>query len=105
MPKINEAKLYNLGPSYFNMVNRTNDGPKITPMIKFIDVIFDRKKYKIGQDKLNESLSQGYRIQREYQTASGVVFSLTKGITFSEEITGQKFVEEYSESSNLGGPQ
>ena len=87
------------------MSDKANDGSKNTLMIKFIDVIFDREKYKIGQDKLNESLSQGYRIQREYQTASGVVFSLTKGMTVSEEITGQKIIEEYCESSNLGGAQ
>lgn len=87
------------------MSDKANDGSKNTLMIKFIDVIFDREKYKIGQDKLNESLSQGYRIQREYQTASGVVFSLTKGMTVSEEITGQKIIEEHCESSNLGGAQ
>ena len=87
------------------MSNKKYDGPENTPVIKFIDVLFDREKYKIGQDELNKSLSQGYRIQREYQAASGVVYSLTLGMTVSEEIKGQKTIEEYCESSNLGGAQ
>ena len=46
--------------------------------IKFVPVQFEMEEYEKGQDELNDSISQGWRIVTEYQTASGLVFSLSK---------------------------
>ena len=48
--------------------------------IKFVPVQFELTEYEKGQEELNESISQGWRIVTEYQTASGIVFSLTKSL-------------------------
>jgi hypothetical protein len=40
-----------------------------------VGVTFD-ENYKEGQDVLNQAISEGYKITRDYQTESGIVFSL-----------------------------
>jgi len=42
---------------------------------RFVGVTFD-ENYKEGQDVLNQAISEGYKITRDYQTESGIVFSL-----------------------------
>ena len=42
---------------------------------RFVGVTFD-ENYKEGQDVLNQAISEGYKITRDYRTESGIVFSL-----------------------------
>ena len=60
------------------MIQDTEVSPKKTLAIKFVGVSFESTNYKAGQDELNESLCQGYRIVAEYPTSAGIVFSLSK---------------------------
>ena len=81
-----------------------NDGLKITS-IKFVGVSFESANYKIGQDELNESINQGYQIDREYQTSSGVVFSLSKNMHNHENESEQKLMDDYCGGSLTGDSQ
>jgi hypothetical protein len=73
--------------------------------IKFVGVPFESTNYKIGQDELNESISQGYRIVREYPTSTGVVFSLSKNMNNHENDSEQKLMDDYCVGSMAGGSQ
>jgi hypothetical protein len=87
------------------MQSKKIDGPKNIPMIKFVGVSFESTNYKIGQDELNESISQGFRIDREYQTSSGVVFSLSKNMNNHECDSEQKLMNDYCVGSMAGDSQ
>ena len=87
------------------MTRRKKDGLKCTPSIKFVGVSFESTNYKIGQDELNESISHGFRIEREYQTSSGVVFSLSKNMNNHEKDPEQKLMDDYCGGSLTGDSQ
>ena len=63
--------------------------------IKFVPVQFEMAEYEKGQDELNESISQGWRIVTEYQTASGIVFSLTKSLDNHKKNPEQQSMDDY----------
>ena len=44
--------------------------------IKFVNVFFDLKKYKKGEEDINDALKNGYEVSRHFQTESGVVICL-----------------------------
>ena len=46
--------------------------------IKFVNVLFDLKKYKDGEIDINNALNNGYEVSRHFQTESGVVVCLGK---------------------------
>ena len=46
--------------------------------IKFVNVFFDLKKYKKGEEDINDALKNGYEVSRHFQTESGVVICLGK---------------------------
>ena len=50
---------------------------KMTAM-KFVGVVFDPEKYKAGEEKINEALSDGFQIIQDFQTGGGIVFALGK---------------------------
>ena len=87
------------------MKTTNKDGLKRTPSIKFVGVSFESTNYKVGQDELNESISQGFRIVREYQTSSGVVFSLSKNMNNHENDSEQKLMDDYCVGSMVGDSQ
>ena len=58
--------------------------------IKFVPVQFEMEEYEKGQDELNDSISQGWRIVTEYQTATGLVFSLSKNTRQSQKRSKSK---------------
>ncbi len=87
------------------MTRTKKDGLKRTPSIKFVGVLFESTNYKVGQDELNESISQGYRILREYQTESGVVFSLSKNMNNHENNSKQKLMDNFCGGLMEGGSQ
>ena len=50
---------------------------KMTAM-KFVGVIFDPEKFKSGEAEINDALSDGFEVIRDFQTGSGIVMALGK---------------------------
>ena len=46
--------------------------------IKFVGVAFDPQKYKAGETEINDALSEGYEVIRDFQTGGGIVMALGK---------------------------
>ena len=50
---------------------------KLTAM-KFVGVAFDPEKYKAGEAEINEALSEGFEVLRDFETGGGIVLALGK---------------------------
>ena len=50
---------------------------KLTRM-KFVGVAFDPQKYKAGEAEINEALSDGFEVIRDFETGGGIVMTLGK---------------------------
>ena len=50
---------------------------KMTAM-KFVGVAFDPVKYKAGETEINNALSDGFEILRDFETGGGIVMALGK---------------------------
>ena len=50
---------------------------KMTAM-KFVGVVFDPEKYKTGEAEINEALSDGFEVLRDFETGGGIVIALGK---------------------------
>ena len=50
---------------------------KMTAM-KFVGVVFDPEKYKSGEAEINEALSNGFEVLRDFETGGGIVIALCK---------------------------
>jgi len=50
---------------------------KLTKM-KFVGVAFDPQKYKAGEAEINDALSDGFEVIRDFQTGGGIVMALGK---------------------------
>jgi len=63
---------------------------KMTAM-KFVGVAFDPEKYKAGEAEINEALSDGFEVLRDFETGGGIVIALgkweKKGKTVKKEWT------------------
>ena len=63
---------------------------KMTAM-KFVGVVFDPEKYKAGETEINEALSNGFEVLRDFETGGGIVIALgkweTKNKTVNKEWT------------------
>ena len=46
--------------------------------IKFVGVAFDPQKYKAGEAEINDALSEGYEVIRDFETGGGIVMTLGK---------------------------
>ena len=46
--------------------------------IKFVGVAFDPEKYKAGEAEINEALSDGFEVLRDFETGGGIVMALGK---------------------------
>ena len=46
--------------------------------MKFVGVIFDPEKYKTGETEINDALSEGFEVIRDFQTGGGIVMALGK---------------------------
>jgi len=46
--------------------------------MKFVGVIFDPEKYKTGETEINDALSDGFEVVRDFVTDSGIVMALGK---------------------------
>ena len=50
---------------------------KLTEM-KFVGVAFDPDKYKAGEAEINDALSEGFEVIRDFETGGGIVMALGK---------------------------
>ena len=50
---------------------------KMTAM-KFVGVAFDPEKYKAGEAEINEALSEGFEVMRDFETGGGIVMCMAK---------------------------
>jgi len=50
---------------------------KLTKM-KFVGIVFEPEKYKTGEAEINDALSNGFEVIRDFQTGSGIVVALGK---------------------------
>jgi len=73
--------------------------------IKFVPVQFEMEEYEKGQDELNDSISQGWRIVTEYQTPAGIIFSLSKNTGNHKKNPKQRTMDDYYVDSIAGGSQ
>ena len=73
--------------------------------IKFVPVQFELTEYEKGQEELNDSISQGWRIVDKDQTASGIVFSLTKSLDNHKKNPEQQTMDDYCVDSMAGVSQ
>ena len=46
--------------------------------IKFVGVAFDPQKYKAGEAEINDALSEGFEVIRDFETGGGIVLALGK---------------------------
>ena len=65
--------------------------PRKMTAMKFVGVVFDPEKYKSGEAEINEALSDGFEVLRDFETGGGIVIALgkweTKGKTVEKEWT------------------
>ena len=52
--------------------------PKKMTAMKFVGVAFDPEKYKAGEAEINEALSDGFEVLRDFETGGGIVMALGK---------------------------
>ena len=50
--------------------------PKKMTAMKFVGVIFDPEKYKAGEAEINDALSNGFEVLRDFETGGGIVLAL-----------------------------
>ena len=65
--------------------------PKKMTAMKFVGVAFDPEKYKAGEAEINDALSDGFEVIRDFETGGGIVMALgkweNKGKTVKKEWT------------------
>jgi len=61
---------------------------KMTAM-KFVGVVFDPEKYKAGEAEINEALSNGFEVLRDFETGGGIVIALGKWENKSKTVKKQ----------------
>jgi hypothetical protein len=52
--------------------------PRKMTAMKFVGVIFDPEKYKAGEAEINDALSDGFEVIRDFETGGGIVLALGK---------------------------
>ena len=82
MEKENESKIKELEKCIKNQSKdikrlKKKQGRKMI-RIKFVGVIFDPNKFKNGQTEVNDALSDGFEVIRDFETAGGIVMALGK---------------------------
>ena len=57
--------------------------------MKFVGLAFDPQKYKAGEAEINDALSDGFEVLRDFETGGGIVIALgkweNKGKTVNKE--------------------
>ena len=52
--------------------------PRKMTAMKFVGVVFDPEKYKAGEAEINEALSEGFEVMRDFETGGGIVMCMAK---------------------------
>ena len=52
--------------------------PRKMTAMKFVGVAFDPEKYKAGEAEINEALSDGFEVLRDFETGGVIVIALGK---------------------------
>ena len=52
--------------------------PRKMTAMKFVGVAFDPEKYKAGEAEINDALSNGFEVLRDFETGGGIVIALGK---------------------------
>ena len=52
--------------------------PRKMTAMKFVGVVFDPEKYKAGEAEINDALSDGFEVLRDFETGGGIVMALGK---------------------------
>ena len=52
--------------------------PRKMTAMRFVGVVFDPEKYKAGEAEINDALSDGFEVLRDFETGGGIVIALGK---------------------------
>ena len=63
--------------------------PRKMTAMKFVGVVFDPEKYKSGEAEINEALSNGFEVLRDFETGGGIVIALGKWENKSKTVNKQ----------------
>ena len=63
--------------------------PRKLTKIKFVGVAFDPEKYKAGEAEINDALSDGFEVLRDFETGGGIVIALGKWENKSKTVEKQ----------------
>ena len=66
--------------------------PRKMTAMKFVGVAFDPEKYKAGEAEINEALSDGFEVLRDFETGGGIVIALGKWENKGED--GEKGMDQ-----------
>ena len=75
MGKENDSRIEKLEKQIKKLKKRPTK--KLTKM-KFVGIVFEPEKYKTGEAEINDALSNGFEVIRDFQTGSGIVVTLGK---------------------------
>ena len=75
MEKENDSRIEKLEKQIKKLKKRPTK--KLTKM-KFVGIVFEPEKYKTGEAEINEALSDGFEVVRDFVTDSGIVMALGK---------------------------
>jgi len=93
MEKENESKLDALAKCVLKQEKDIKKLKKRRPRkmtaMKFVGVAFDPEKYKAGEAEINEALSDGFEVLRDFETGGGIVIALGKWENKSKTVEKQ----------------
>ena len=75
MDKENNSKIEKMEKDINKLKKRQ---PRKMTAMKFVGVVFDPQKYKVGEAEINEALSDGFEVLRDFETGGGIVIALGK---------------------------
>ena len=75
MEKENDSRIENLEKQIKKLKKKPT---KKLAKMKFVSVVFEPEKYKTGEAEINDALSNGFEVIRDFQTGSGIVMALGK---------------------------
>ena len=75
MEKENDSRIEKLEKQIQKLKKRPT---KKLHTIKFVSVVFEPEKYQTGEAEINDALSNGFEVIRDFQTGSGIVVTLGK---------------------------
>ena len=75
MEKENDSRIEKLEKQIKKLKKRPTK--KLTKM-KFVGIVFEPEKYKTGEAEINDALSNGFEVIRDFQTGGGIVMALGK---------------------------